>query len=186
MILGAKVFHKDLGKGRLSLICPDGLRGIFVFGSREVEFPLDAPCLTEVQKSLKVRLPRVIWTDKITGELRYARQDFADHLPQLLKSGVENIKLVRTILEEMGEDYSQDKKGKKFARDSRQIRFARAYLVSEKAVPIVSVQSHKGGYYLANDPAELKENAEELRKRARGLLRSADDLDTIASMIEEK
>ena len=129
------------------------------------------------------KAPRVVWKDRNTGEKLSARQDFVERLAGVLETGKDNVKSVRSILESLGQNYEDDKDGKRFANDSRSLRDAKEYLVSEMHIPIVSIQSQQGGYYISNDPEDLLQNASAFRKQAEGLINSAISLEFLAESL---
>ena len=168
--------YPELGVGEVQSE-QDGKSTVKFSSGRVVVFPS-----TELEATVQ-KQPRIMWHDKSTGERFSARQDFIDKLPSILKTGKNNATPVRTLLELLGCDYSNDKDGRAFANDSRQLRDAKEYLVAEEGLPIVSIQAQIGGYYIADSADDLLENASAFRAQASGLVRSAESLEAVAAKL---
>jgi hypothetical protein len=193
--VGDRVHHLEFGDGTVLRVYgssdPDILfdgdaseRSVSVNGlTLVISLPTIVRTASDIipRKAARNKIPRVTWTDRRTGEQFSANQEFINRLPAVLGIGEKNIQSVRAILELLGGSYTDDPNGSKFANDSRQLRDAKQYLVTEKNIPIVAVQSQRGGYYIADEPSGLLENAAAFRAQAAGLVQVAESLEALAT-----
>lgn len=119
------------------------------------------------KKPRKPREPREAaheWTDPITGEVHRCPKSYME-LVHYLGPGEKNALHARFLLHKMGK-----------RSDGSRLRHLRKaiFILQREGVPIVSLRSSRGGYYIASTREELEQHCEIQCKLAHSMLAGAD------------
>jgi hypothetical protein len=117
------------------------------------------------KKEPKRRISMQEWTDPLTGEVHECPTAYLQPVKELSGMGSGDYTLASVILEKMGEKDTESNK--------RHIRAAALYW-RHKGVPILSVKSGKGGYFIAQTKQEVMQWVEVQRTSANSMLAEAD------------